>query len=248
MHEIVWTQPVPCSCDRNISKNVHANHLTIDATSPQSTEKRTLSDQPTTKGRNIFIDGGANRGDTFFLLLQNDTFFSPDIMRRDIDVYLFEASPIWTDLLRELYSKYPQIKGVYYETAIWNNSKETLTLFINKNHEASSAFNKPKVGGRATVRCIEICEWMMQIMGFRLEDYIIFKLDVEGAEYPILYYIMQHQECMDLIDELWIEWHPWGQQDYLPPDHQRGPGTWLNLPQNWTTKLQHAGVQVETWH
>ena len=84
-------------------------------------------------------------------------------------------------------------------------------------------------------------------MEFTHDDYIIFKLDVEGAEYPILHYIIQHEDCMAMFDEIYIEWHPWGQDDFLSPDHERGPGTYLNLGRKWTETLRAAGVKVEKW-
>eukprot|EP01083_Nonionella_stella_P271304 919271_1 len=140
--------------------------------------------------KNIFLDVGANRGDTFFLLLNDSKFFPPTIHRRDIDVYLFEASPIWNDLLYRLYTQYPQIKGVYNGTALWINSTEKLSFWVDQNnHEASSSFHKPRGMTPIIVDCIDVCEWMIHEMHFEINDTVIIKLDVEGAEYKIMEHI-----------------------------------------------------------
>merc|ERR1712087_560639 len=119
----------------------------------------------------------------------------------------------WNDLLYRLYTQYPQIKGIYNETAIWINSTEKLVFFMNENHEASSTFHKDSVNSkRIEVECIDICQWMIYDMEFSENDYVIIKLDVEGAEYPIINHIYQNNECLSLIDEMFVEWHPWGQQ------------------------------------
>lgn len=209
------------------------------------------------KQRRIFIDGGANRGDTFFLLLNNNTFFPSFVMRRDIDVYLFEASPVWSEDLQRYYSQYPQIKGVYTETALWNNSHETLSFWVNSNHEASSAFFEMKNSRQITVRCIEICEWMISIMGFTVDDYIILKLDVEGAEYTILRTVLQNKRCIGLFDEMYVEWHAWMMRtesvemvtETLGPDHgyEKGLEAWRALGRNWTAQFRNAGVKMDKW-
>merc|ERR1712190_626233 len=127
-------------------------------------------------------------------------------MRRDIEVYLFEASPVWSRDLYRYYTQYPQIKGLYTETALWNNSEETLSFYVNGNHEASSALFKQGDARLITVQCVEICEWMKE-MKFSKDDFIVFKLDVEGAEYSIVRTILQNEWCLGMFDEIYIEWH-----------------------------------------
>ena len=53
------------------------------------------------------------------------------------------------------------------------------------------------------VDCIDLSEF---IKTFNKDDYIILKLDVEGAEYPILEKMIENN-TISYIDELYIEWH-----------------------------------------
>ena len=206
-----------------------------------SNTNQAQSNQP----RYIFIDGGANRGDTFLLLLNNGTFFHPSIPRRDIDVYLFEASPIWNDILYQYFNKYPQIKHVYSQTGICANTEKLIFFMHPDNHEGSSAFVKTVNSERIVVDCIDICEWMIYDMKFSKNDHVIIKLDIEGGEYPIMKRIWEYpnDECISLIDEMFIEWHPWGQQPWNDTKEHH----YSERGKEWKGKFVSKGVKMHHW-
>jgi FkbM family methyltransferase len=54
------------------------------------------------------------------------------------------------------------------------------------------------------VSCIDFSLWIQQ--KFLKDDFIIIKLDIEGAEYDLLEKMI-HDNTIDYIDEFYIEWH-----------------------------------------
>ena len=56
-----------------------------------------------------------------------------------------------------------------------------------------------------SVICFDIDKYIKQ---FKKNDYIILKLDIEGAEYKVLKHMIENGS-IDFIDELFIEWHDW---------------------------------------
>lgn len=57
-------------------------------------------------------------------------------------------------------------------------------------------------------------------MTVRICDYVIAKLDIEGAEWEVLTHILQ-RGAGPLLDELLVEWHPWHEGN-RPPDLPSG--------------------------
>ncbi|XP_038076929.1 uncharacterized protein LOC119744837 [Patiria miniata] len=102
-----------------------------------------------------------------------------------------------------------------YSEAAWgpdkglNNGKDMQwgggSLFVS-NHEKADA----KTGGvrklsyRKLIPTVDLARWIKDT--FTLEDYIILKLDVEGAEYDILRNMVDHG-AFDYIDKYYGEYH-----------------------------------------
>jgi len=54
------------------------------------------------------------------------------------------------------------------------------------------------------VDCIKLSDFILK--NFSKEDFIILKLDIEGEEYNVVPDLIDSR-CMEMVDELWIEWH-----------------------------------------
>jgi FkbM family methyltransferase len=54
------------------------------------------------------------------------------------------------------------------------------------------------------IPCIDISQWLKENCSF--DDFVVIKLDVEGAEYNILEKILKDTTA-SLIDDIYIEWH-----------------------------------------
>lgn len=130
-------------------------------------------------------------------------------------VIAFEANPFFNDKLEkvsEIIQDLHEIK-IYNETAAWT-SDGTIVFFIdNVNPDRNywgSSLNKghPDVvkssGANLTVACKDIASVIDQ---FTVEDILIVKMDVEGAEYDLLLDFMR-KDVMRLIDYMAVEFHP----------------------------------------
>ncbi len=77
---------------------------------PQEIETQKLSESPRPK-RHIFIDLGANSGDTYASMLKG-SYFDKSIDRSEVEAYFVEANPKWTQRLQALASNDLRIKKV----------------------------------------------------------------------------------------------------------------------------------------
>jgi FkbM family methyltransferase len=178
--------------------------------------------------RNVFIDLGANKGDSVlnFLGLQDvaqggklsKLFKKDSIASKDWIIYAFEANPYFNDILnslsKEIEQKYPHVSfKLYKETAAWtkngfidfyvdtvNNNTDFWGSSLNKQHPDS----KRSGGKKVQVACKDIAEIINQ---YNERDLIVVKMDIEGAEYDLLLDFMQ-KDVLRLIDHIAIEFHP----------------------------------------
>ena len=149
--------------------------------------------------RKIFLDCGANRGQS--IVGAKKQFGS------DIEIHSFEAVPI---LYNKLVDKWNNDYKVHlYNNAVWNK-EDIVKIYISTEWSDSSTLYLEKSDRKidqnlyAEVKSIDLSEFIKN--NFTLEDYIILKLDIEGAEYDVLYHLIQ-TNILKYINELWGEWH-----------------------------------------
>lgn len=148
---------------------------------------------------NVFIDCGAFQG------VMIKKFMKGPRYTPDFKLYAFECNPA--------------LAGTHYgagvtviKSAIWTYDGE-LSFYLNRKFPArtqgSSAFREKITGNLdskhpVTVKCIDFSRWLKD--NFTIDDEVIVKMNVEGAEYPVL------EKCVEtgtitLIRELHIQWH-----------------------------------------
>lgn len=71
------------------------------------------------------------------------------------------------------------------------------------------------------VECIDLSAWLLQ--NCVSDDFVVIKLDIEGAEYAVLDKMIK-DKSIELVDQLYIEWHArffpnkeeyWAHQEHL---------------------------------
>jgi FkbM family methyltransferase len=153
--------------------------------------------------KKIFIDGGARIGESISVLL--DT-------REDLigcDAYLFECNPSHIETLNEISNNNKKYNFIVKNEAIWveDTNKEFFisidiwgdlgcTLLPEKTEKLDR--NNP-----LNVKCIDFAKFLNS---FSDEDYIVVKLDIEGAEYDVLNYLID-TNTITKINELYVEFH-----------------------------------------
>ena len=78
------------------------------------------------------------------------------------------------------------------------------TFFSNKLTAPNGGFGSLDLANPITVRTIDLSSWLRKNTGSF--DYVILKLDVEGAEYDILEKMMRDR-TIRRIKHLFVEWH-----------------------------------------
>ncbi|XP_070549623.1 uncharacterized protein [Ptychodera flava] len=197
--------------DQN-GREIHRN----DRISP-ATAERTFSN----KSRKIFIDAGANVANTVTLF--RETY--PD--GKDYIIHSFDID----ERLNPFFGYYAGKNHVLhcpvgvadkndnataYSEAAWYPGKQTLgmdvqwgggALFVDdEEKQATQGGGRRRLSHRRTIPTVDLSMWIQN--NTRKDDYVILKLDVEGAEYAVLRKMLQ-DGTFDWIDKFYGEYHDW---------------------------------------
>lgn len=148
----------------------------------------------------IFIDGGGNWKkivDRYLALVEFD------------EIYVFEPNPLFYDSYN--FSNYKLIKkAMWIEDAMMpfyiskDSNQVASSLFEDKfckvNNELVSNYWNESID----VECIDFSKWLKD--NFDLNDRITLKLDIEGAEFPVLLKMI-NDETIKMIEKLYVEFH-----------------------------------------
>ena len=142
--------------------------------------------------RKIFIDCGGHCGCSIKKFIKT---------HNDFECFTFEANP-------RLAKYYEGLPTTLIQKAVWHSNGFT-KFYIGGhwNQESSSLFEgKSNVNPNdyVEVETVNIGQWITS--NFSPEDYIVLKLDVEGAEYEILDAMMS-DNSFEWINELYGEEH-----------------------------------------
>ena len=184
--------------------------------------------------RKIFLDCGANRGQS--IIYAKKQFGS------DIEIYSFEAVTVLYNKLIEKWSDDPKVH--LFNNAVWDKN-DKVKIYISTEWSDASTLYLDKFDRKINkdlyneVDSIDLAEFIKN--NFTPEDYIILKLDIEGAEYDVLYHLAQ-TGVMSYLNEVWGEWH----LDKFPIKHiveDLGP------KQNYIfEKLYDYKLTFKDWH
>tara|TARA_Y100001963_G_C6690432_1_gene404366 strand:- start:355 stop:1068 length:714 start_codon:yes stop_codon:yes gene_type:complete len=149
--------------------------------------------------RKIFIDGGANNG------CSTNKFIKRFPNADDYEIYMFEANPkSCTEHIEKVIDKYPDRNITYIPKAIWIN-EDGVEIFNDKKCGGSNnIFKANKTGETYKVESVHLSEWIKS--NFSKDDYIVLKLDVEGAEYGIVEDLYKN-DILSYINEAHGELH-----------------------------------------
>lgn len=152
--------------------------------------------------KKIFIDCGANKGQSIeyalkFVLGQN----------KDYKIYSFETLPLLANRLKDFYSKNPKIE--VFNNAVWIEDTDIKFYVSPRSTESGSILVDKLTGGLSkdafiVLKAIDFSKWLQE--NVNPEDYVILKLDIEGAEYEVLSHLIQ-EGTIGLIDEFRGEFH-----------------------------------------
>ena len=153
------------------------------------------------KLRNIFIDCGAWTGDSMKAFKDYESKES-----YPYEIYGFECEP---RLKKELERLSEQIDFKFINKAVWiKNEKIKLYLGQNNLTQSSSLLSDKKKyinkNNYIEVEAIDFSKWIIE--NFKKDDYIVCKMNIEGAEYNILEKMIK-DDSLKYLNILFIAWH-----------------------------------------
>ncbi len=168
--------------------------------------------------RRVFIDCGAN---TCAVLRTFIARFP------DFEFFAFEPQPDLRQDGERLIRELPDTRIVFFNEAVWVRDEEVPFFLATKwgpNYRGSSTLlhghtsNAVDYSAPVRVTAIDFSRWLSK--NFTSEDYVIVKMDIEGAEYPVLEKLLSDGR-LSTIDELIIEFHRRQNQQISEERHKR---------------------------
>lgn len=163
------------------------------------------------KIRKFFIDCGAWTGDSIKGFKKYHHGF---------EIYGFECEPRLTEDLIDL----SETLGFHFiNKAVWINDK-SINLYPGQGDlTQSSSLHKSKRkyidrNNPVKVGAIDFSKWILD--NFKKEDYIVCKMNIEGAEYRILPKMLK-DGSIDYIDKLYMSWHWRKVKEFTKEEHDR---------------------------
>jgi FkbM family methyltransferase len=149
--------------------------------------------------KKVFLDCGGNVGQSI------RKFKASKKYSKDFIIHSFEP-------VESFYKFYKDWPGVnFHNEAVWIYDGE-IKFFVDFGKRVpygSTLFKEKKSRtldreNPITVPCIDFGKWVKE--NFNKDDFIILKMDIEGAEYEVLKKMVE-DGSIHYIDEMYIEWH-----------------------------------------
>lgn len=97
--------------------------------------------------------------------------------------------------------------------AVWISDGE-IEFYTSRRHggRANGIYHNRRAGkeNNLKVKCMDFSKWLGN--NFDINDYIILKMDIEGAEYEVIPKMIK-DSTIDLVDIIYLEWHSSRTQD-----------------------------------
>ncbi|KAA1261571.1 hypothetical protein LF1_41210 [Rubripirellula obstinata] len=192
--------------------------------------------------RKVLLDLGGHHGNAIKMLQE------PLSLDEGWEIHLYEPNPACelADRMRET-----DLNVLVHSSAIW--TMDGTISFSQQNHQLAQ--NHSPTDGRSDidgwgsrlsclktthpsllppieVPCVDLARLLR---AFSDCDYLAVKMDIEGAEFPVLRHLIR-EDVLSLIDALFIEWHV-----RLLPDES------AQSRQHLESQLHNAGVKIQHW-
>lgn len=189
----------------------------------------------TGSGACVFIDLGAADGNSFQHFLNNG--YGQVSGCQSWYALLVEANPQFTPALNAVAQQYPGQVHVYASTAAYMcQGSTTFNIDPDAAHNHWGSSMKRSYGGQAvTVPTINVIQMIAEntIPG----DWVILKVDIEGAEYDLLP-CLSHYANANKVDIMYLEEHPDTQSTsvYTPQEYNQAKAhlkTQMQIPDGY---------------
>lgn len=180
---------------------------------------------------NVYIDLGAYNGDSVEQFLNWRTVSFPD--KNDWVIHAFEPNPKFKATLRK-----KQTDNIHFhEDAAWIENGVLQFAVDDSPTPLGSTLMPGKKAiwdtkEKINVTAFDFSAWVTQFK----DDFVVVKMDVEGAEFPILEKMIK-DGTITIPNTLLVEFHPNKVREYTT--------TYKNT---LIQKIQKLGVNIKEWH
>lgn len=163
--------------------------------------------------RHIFIDLGAYNGDTIEMFCKGE-MIPLEVPITEYAIYAFEPNPV---IFHTLKWEGKAMSCVFDNKAAWTeNGTIEFTIDNASSPLGSTLMKSKKIWGKGTIIEVESFDFSEWIKQFKDDD-VIVKMDIEGAEFPILEKMIA-DGTLSIIKKLFVEMHPNKVTDYTTTD------------------------------
>ena len=133
-----------------------------------------------------------------------------------VDIYLFEANPVFNQALIDSKEKY-RAQGInvnIFPTTVVDVIDGTRTFYLDTVTEGHDFWGSSTHQGAPDVQnshskgteltAINISRWLL--MNTLPHDFVVVKMDIEGAEYEVLPHMVE-MSAWKVVDHLFVEYH-----------------------------------------
>lgn len=156
--------------------------------------------------RKVFVDCGSNTCKVLSERIERGT---------ETEFFAFEPQPELASCVEEVRRRYPGTPIHFCDKAVWVHGG-TMDFYLatewGPNHRGGSTLLEGHVKNAAkvdysrpiAVGCIDFSRWIRR--NFSRRDHLVVKMDIEGAEYPVLEKMVA-DGTIDYVAELIVEFH-----------------------------------------
>jgi FkbM family methyltransferase len=156
--------------------------------------------------RRVFVDCGSNLCKVLEERMQRGL---------DDEFFAFEPQPELAHVAAEVRSRHPDVKLHFEAKAVWVRDEE-LKFFLatrwGPNHRGGSTLMEGHTnngsavdyGRPIVVKAFDFSRWLLDT--FTSANQVVVKMDIEGAEYPVLEKMMR-DNSVSLVSEMIVEFH-----------------------------------------
>ena len=148
--------------------------------------------------RKIFIDCGSYTGDTISLFMKTPSY------SKDYVIYSLEAARSRIDIQKKTFK---DLNIQYLAAVVWIYDGEITFKQSTRRKGLADALFKNRLASSekdVILPCIDFSQWMLK--NFVTNDYIVLKMDIEGAEVEVLRKMID-DASIKLVKILYLETH-----------------------------------------
>ena len=183
--------------------------------------------------KKIFLDCGTHYGEGL------NNFIDVFNIDKEWEVYSFEPNPyLWKEHIDN--NEYDNIH--YINKAIYINNDSITFNIAYPNTDASSIYKKhigDNYHGSVEVECLDLSEFILN--NFSKDDFIVIKMDIEGAEYEVLRKMIKEGSLL-YINDLYVEFHS-HKDEYAILENGENKETTFKLIE----EIKQLGIKFTHW-